>query len=155
LYFFITTLPFAYFFIIKQKARISRYIAPSVKITYNEKMTQENRQSTRYKEIGKVVCDELCALSGILDDISATGCKIHYSYPVVVDLESEYDLEISPASQYGNTPLRLKCKPQWVNEKEGNTFIGLEIMYSPDANRLSAFITQLEDAAKDPYSDIN
>lgn len=118
-------------------------------------MTQENRQSIRYKEIGKVVCDELCALSGILDDISSTGCKIHYSYPVVVDLESEYDLEISPASQYGNTPLRLKCKPQWVNEKEGNTFIGLEIMYSPDANRLTAFIKQLEDAAKDPYSDIN
>ena len=82
---------------------------------------------------------------------------IHYKdvdvYPIVVDLESEYDLEISPASHYGGNPIKLLCKPQWVNEKEGNTYIGFEIMYSPDAGKLSSFILQLEDSSNDPFSD--
>ncbi|MCR4632290.1 MAG: PilZ domain-containing protein [Treponema sp.] len=116
---------------------------------------QENRQNTRYKEIGKAFSHELCALPGILDDISASGCKIHYTYPVVVDLESEYDLDVSPASHYGPNPIKLRCKPLWVNEKEGNTYIGFEIMYSPDAGKLSAFINQLENSSKDPFSDNN
>ncbi|MCR4579589.1 MAG: PilZ domain-containing protein [Treponema sp.] len=117
-------------------------------------MAQENRQNTRYKEIGKIFSQELCALPGILDDISASGCKIHYAYPIVVDLDSEYNLEITPARQLDNQPLRLRCKPQWVNEIDGNTFIGLETLYSPDANRLAAFIEHLEAAAQDPFSDI-
>ena len=119
---------------------------------YTESMTQEKRQNTRYKEIGKVSSPELCALAGVLDNISVNGCKVHYTYPVVVDLDSEYSLEISPASQYGSQPLRLRCKPQWVNEKEGNTFIGLEILYSPDTARLSDFISQLEKSSSDNFS---
>ena len=122
------------------------------KISYTVLM-QENRQSPRYKEIGKVISHELCALSGILDDISANGCKIHFAYPVVVDLESEYNLELTPARHNDTNPLRLRCKPQWVNEKEGNTYIGFENLYSPDANRLAAFINQLKEAEEDPYSD--
>ena len=115
-------------------------------------MFQENRQNPRYKEIGKVVSHELCAMPGILDDISIRGCKIHYAFPVVVDLEAEYNLEISPASQFGCQPLHLRCKPQWVNEIEGNTFIGFETLFSPDENRLAVFIKQLEEADQEPLS---
>ena len=118
-------------------------------------MLQEKRHNPRYKEIGKVVSSELCALPGILDDISISGCKIHYAYPVVVDLDSEYDLELLPARHFDNQPLRLRCKPHWVNETENCTFIGFEILYSPDAHRLSAFINQLENAEQDPFSGIN
>ena len=52
-------------------------------------MDQENRLHTRYEEIGRVTASELCALPAVLDDISLNGCKIHYSFPVVVDLENE------------------------------------------------------------------
>lgn len=112
-------------------------------------MAQENRQSTRYTEIGRVNAPEICAISGILDDISAEGCKIHYSFPVVLDLENEYELKISPLHNSDETPLNLICIPQWVNEKDGNTFIGFKITYSPDANRLSDFIKYLKNLSTD------
>lgn len=117
-------------------------------------MSQENRQSARYQEIGKVTSPELCSLPGVLDDISSTGCKIHYSFPVVADLETEYELKISPLHNSDEQPLNLICIPQWINEIEGETYIGFKILYSPDANRLNEFITYLQDISKDQIPDI-
>jgi len=117
-------------------------------------MNQENRMHTRYEEIGRVTAPEICALPGVLDDISLKGCKIHYSFPVVVDLENEYDLKISPLHSSINSPLNLICIPQWVKEQEGSTFIGFKIQYSPDANKLNTFINQLEIISKDGIPDI-
>lgn len=118
-------------------------------------MTQENRQETRYEEIGRVMASELCPISGVLDDISAAGCKVHYSFPVVVDLENEYDVKISPLHYSDMEPLHLICQPQWVNEIDGNTFIGFKVLYSPDAARLSKFIDYLEEISKDQLPDID
>ena len=58
-------------------------------------MDEENRQNVRYEEIGRVISPELCALPGILDNISATGCRVHFPVNVIVDLESEFDVKIS------------------------------------------------------------
>ena len=129
-------------------------LADHLKILYTVIMDQENRLHTRYEEIGRVTAPELCALPAVLDDISLSGCKIHYSFPVVVDLENEYDVQISPLHSSINVPLNLICTPQWVKEQEGNTYIGFKIQYSPDANKLSAFITQLEEILKDGLPDI-
>lgn len=118
-------------------------------------MTQDNRQEVRYDEIGRVSATEICPLSGILDDISSTGLKIHYSFPVVLDLENEYDLKIAPLHSTDSTPLHLLCTPQWVNEIEGSTYIGFKVLYSPDANRLSEFIIHLEEINKDILPDID
>ncbi len=117
-------------------------------------MNQENRSHTRYEEIGRVTAPEICALPAVLDDISLNGCKIHYSFPVVVDLENEYDVKIAPLHSAESTPLNLICMPQWVKEQEGSTFIGFKILYSPDANRLADFIKVLESMAKDDLPDI-
>lgn len=117
-------------------------------------MAQENRQSTRYEEIGRVIAPEICELQGILDDISATGCKVHYAFPVVINLENEYELKISPLHHSNESPLNLICVPQWVNEQGGNTYIGFKIQYSPDANRLTQFIAHLDDISKDQMPDI-
>lgn len=117
-------------------------------------MDTEKRNSTRFKEIGKITSQELCALPGILDDISASGLKVHYAFPVVVDLENEYDMEILPSSTTDLTPLKLKCLPQWVKEQDGNTYIGFKILYSPDANRLNDFITRLEELSEDQLPEI-
>lgn len=122
---------------------------------YNGGMTQENRQEPRYNEIGRILAPELCPLPGILDDISSTGCKMHYSFPVVLDLENEYDLKISPLHNSDSTPLHLLCTPQWVNEIEGSTYIGFKILYSPDASRLANFMVQLEEINKDILPDID
>lgn len=117
-------------------------------------MAEENRLSQRYKEIGRVIAPEICALPGILDDISASGCKIHYSFPVVIDLDNEYDIKISPLHQGDQPALHLICTPQWTKEQNESTFIGLKIQYSPDANRLNSFISHLEDISKDQMPDI-
>lgn len=117
-------------------------------------MSEENRQHTRFEEIGRVTAPEICALPGVLDDISASGCKIHYSFPVVIDLENEYEIKVSPLHQPDQLPLNLICIPQWVKEQDGNTYIGLKIQYSPDANRLSTFISHMEEISKDQLPDI-
>lgn len=114
----------------------------------------ENRQNTRYKDIGRVMAPEICSVSAILDDISAEGCKIHYTFPVVAELETEYELEISPSKNHGNNPLHLICVPQWVKELEGQTQIGFKIQYSPDANNLAYFISQLEQESSEDDLDI-
>ncbi len=129
-------------------------LADHQKIFYTIPMDQENRLHTRYEEIGRITAPEICALPGILDDISLTGCKVHYSFPVVVDLENEYDVKISPLHGTNGTPLNLICTPQWVKEQEGNTFIGFKINYSPDAHKLEDFIKHLETILKDDYPDI-
>lgn len=124
------------------------------KIPYTFNMDEENRQHTRYEEIGRVLAPELCALPGVLDDISVSGCKIHYSFPITVDLENEYDIKLSPLHHGEQSPLNLICHPQWVQESEENTYIGLKILYSPDANRLKDFIQQLANLSKDQLPDI-
>jgi len=117
-------------------------------------MSEENRQDTRFEEIGRITAPEICALPGVLDDISASGCKVHYSFPIVVDLDNEYEIKISPLHQNEQTPLNLICTPQWVKEQDGNTYIGFKIEYSPDANRLTAFISHMEEISKDQLPDI-
>lgn len=112
-------------------------------------MAQENRQNHRYAEIGRVVAPELCALPGILDNISYAGCKIHFPVSVVVDLEAEYMLKITLSRSVEDTPLQLMCKPMWVTENQGNTQIGLQILYSPDDARLREFISYLQEMGDD------
>lgn len=129
-------------------------LADISQIHYNIRMEQENRLHTRYEEIGRISAPEICALPGILDDISLNGCKAHYSFPVVVDLENEYEVKISPLHGANGTPLNLICIPQWVKEQDGNTFIGFKINYSPDAHKLEDFINHLEKISKDDLPDI-
>jgi len=117
-------------------------------------MDLEKRSNTRYIEIGKITCHELCALSGILDNISANGLKMHYTFPVVVELENEYEVEILPSNGTDSSPLKLKCLPQWANEQDGNTYIGFKILYSPDANRLNEFISHLQELSEDQLPEI-
>lgn len=121
---------------------------------YNAMMDFEKRNTTRYIEIGKITCHELCALSGILDNISATGLKIHYAFPLVVDLENEYEVQILPSNSTTSIPLTLKCQPQWVKEQDGNTYIGFKILYSQDVNRLNDFISHLEELSEDKLPEI-
>ncbi|MCQ2591437.1 MAG: PilZ domain-containing protein [Treponema sp.] len=103
-----------------------------------------NRQSTRFSEMGKVIATELCSLAGILDNISLEGCKVHFPIPVVADLDSEYMLKITLSRNFDEPPLQLLCKPMWVSEENGTTQIGFSFLFSPDVARLRDFIYFLE-----------
>ena len=115
---------------------------------------EENRQSVRYPEIGRVICEELCALPGILDDISLEGCKIHFPVSFSVDLENEFMLKILFSRNPEGSPLQLMARPKWVREASGSTQMGMEILYSPDLNRLKEFISYLSDISVDDDLDL-
>ena len=85
-------------------------------------MNTENRTYTRYKDIGHIIAPELCVLPGIIDDISLSGCKVHYQFPVVIDLDNEYEVKLSPSQNPNENPLNLMCKPQWAKEIDGKTY---------------------------------
>lgn len=102
----------------------------------------ENRKSTRYEDFGRVECDDLSIVSGILKDISLKGCKVHFDMPVSFDPENEYDLKIR-LSRSNLEPLELVCHPQWMNTMNGATDIGFEILRSKDSSRLESYINLL------------
>lgn len=114
----------------------------------------ENRRNTRYHEIGRVTSPELCALPGILDNISSSGCRLHFPVPVVVDLEREYMIKINLSRIPSEEPLQLMCKPMWVSESESSTQIGFSILFSPDENRLHEFINFLQQVNDDVMPEI-
>lgn len=109
----------------------------------------ENRKNPRYPEIGRVIAPELCALPGILDNISLSGCKVHFPVSVVIDLDSEYMIKIALTRSMDEAPLQLMCKPMWVTEDKGVTQVGLEILYSPDDARLRDFVSFLQEMNED------
>ena len=113
-------------------------------------MALEERHSERFDDIGRVEIPELCGISATLENISKDGCKIHYSFPVVVDLDCEYNVSISISrNTQDESPLQLVCQPQWCNECSGTTFVGLKILFSPDASRLKDLITMIEQDSED------
>jgi len=102
----------------------------------------ENRQDTRYPDFGRVECDEISIVSGILRDISLNGCKVHFDVPVSFDPDNEYDIRVR-LSRENLEPLELVCHPQWMNTMNGATDIGFEIMHSKDSKRLENYIKLL------------
>lgn len=124
-------------------------------MSYNQiNMSEENRQDIRYCEIGRVIAPEICALNGILDDISITGCKIHFPCIFELNHDNEYNIKITLSRSPEDTPLQLLCKPIWVKHGAGDTYIGMQNLYSPDENRLKEFIDFLEQLNTDDLPDI-
>lgn len=131
-------------------------VAKDNKKLHTDGMNSIQRQSVRYPDIGRVDAPDLCALPGVLDNISAEGCKIHYVCPVVVDLDNDYELVIHPTRKETDNPFTLLCHPQWVKEDKGLTEIGFSILRSPDFAKLAEYVRLLnsDDEAEDSNSQI-
>lgn len=106
------------------------------------------RKSMRFADIGRIDAPQICVLPGVLDNISREGCKIHYTFPVVLDLDNDYEIKITPAS-CPMKPLTLLCHPQWVKEDKGITEIGFSILRSPDYSRLLGYVDTLGSNAEE------
>lgn len=117
-------------------------------------MANENRIAARYDDMGRVTCNELCAVSGTLNNISKTGCKVSFPDNVVVDLSNEYELTILLAKKSLEAPLQLICEPQWVKETGGSTEIGFKTLYCPDMQRQIKYIEYLEEQDSDDLPEI-
>lgn len=116
-------------------------------------MDSSDRLSERFKDIGRFYSEEVCALPGVLEDISKEGCKIHYSLPVSVDMENDYEAKITFARS-ANESFVLLCHPQWIKEDGDDTDIGFKILPSTDFSRLAKYIEKLkEESSRDDLSD--
>lgn len=104
-------------------------------------MDMELRGEPRFKDIGRVACKELCALTGILDDISTKGCKVHFSCSVSVDMESDYDLTLIPAHSI-HEGFSLIAHPCWYRNIGEMTEIGFRILRSPDTAKYENYIKE-------------
>ncbi len=113
-------------------------------------MNSENRQNVRYEDIGRVDATEICTLPGVLNDISLTGCKVHFPIPVTIDMENDFELKVKPAQKSSEEPLVLICHPQWVKQNDGETEIGFSILRSPDTPQLASYIEELKTNSSDP-----
>lgn len=108
------------------------------------------RKSTRYDEIGRIDAPQICAVPGVLENISKDGCKVHFPVPVALDIENDYELVMTPASTVGGAAgmrFTLLCHPQWAQEGKGSTEIGFAILRSPDYPRFAEFVQTVEDKA--------
>ncbi len=107
-------------------------------------MNSQERLSQRFNDMGRFFCQNICALPGILENISRDGCKICYQLPVSVDMDSDYESKITFARAAG-AQFSLVCHPQWIKECGSTTEIGFRILPSTDYARLAAYIQQLEE----------
>ena len=55
---------------------------------------RNQRNSERFEDFARVICDELCIVSGVLIDISKDGFKAEFNAPCTVDSEKEYLVQI-------------------------------------------------------------
>lgn len=117
--------------------------------------SEENRQETRFIEIGRVDIPDISSMPGILDDISLTGCKIHFPFTVPVELDTEFKVKIILSRNPELSPLNLICKAIWVQDDMDETKVGLQNLYSPDEAKLKEFIKLLKDETFDDFPDIN
>lgn len=107
-------------------------------------MLKEERNSERFDDIGRFEAKELCAFPATLQNISKTGCRVRFQFPVTVDLDEDYDAKITFARVASEGSFQLLCHPQWVKEESGVTEIGFLILPSRDFARLAEYIRQLK-----------
>lgn len=100
------------------------------------------RRHTRYSDFGKVECPAICLVHGVLDDISKSGCKVHFDAPISISLEKDYEIRFR-LSHSAQEPMLLVCHPQWIKENKGSASVGFAILRSPDTAKLESYIMLL------------
>ena len=111
-------------------------------------MKKNNRKQERYDDYGRVDCPKICALSGILDDISLSGCKAHFPIMLSVDKDDEYILSIRSSNKYSASQLTMIAHIQWSSFDGQNTSVGFQFLRSPDTPKLASYISLLKDSSE-------
>ncbi len=106
-------------------------------------MKKDQRRDERFNEMGRVESQNLCVFPGILDDISMTGCRVHFPIPVDLDMDNDYTLNIKFSASNSNS-MEMICKPQWKHTGAGCTEIGFSFLRSPDTPDLTEYVNNLK-----------
>lgn len=106
-------------------------------------MNSDTRKTERYDDIGRVDAPAISPMPGVLDNISMTGCKVHYPFPVTVNPEDDIELSIMFARAATEGRFTLLCHPQWVKNGDDFTEIGFKFLPSKDLVHISDYIEDL------------
>ena len=118
-------------------------------------MKKELRKATRYDNIGRVESEAICPLPGVLDDISLSGCRMHFPALFTLDMENDYQIKFKISYKSNLIAMDLICHPEWQRANEENgTDLGFSFLRSPDTPELVSFISELSSNEKDD-SDIS
>ncbi|MCR5217366.1 PilZ domain-containing protein [Treponema sp.] len=110
-------------------------------------MKKEHRTDERFDEVGRVTADGICAYPGMLDDISASGCKMHFPVNTLVDMEKDYNVKINLSHTGIVEQLELVVHPQWKKDESNETYIGFRILRSPDTPLLNEYIHHMKNSS--------
>lgn len=100
------------------------------------------RKDIRFNDFGRAECTEISPVAGALEDISLSGCKVHYDAPVSINMENDYEIHFR-LSRAGKDALVLMCHPQWFNQKDdGSSEAGFLFLHSLDSEALQSYILQ-------------
>ena len=108
---------------------------------------KNHRNSERFDDFARVICEDLCIVNGVLTDISEKGFKAEFNAPCNIDNEKEYEIQLR-LSRVNAEPLELLSRPMWSNFVDGKTSIGFSILHSKDSARLEQYIKMLKDDKK-------
>ncbi len=118
-------------------------------------MKRKSRMNERFEEIGRVKAEQICILPGVLDDISLSGCKVHFPNPISLDMENDYEISVDFANTELKDTLKLLVHPQWQSADSSETVIGFKILCSPDTPKLKAVIELLKSLKDDDSKNIS
>lgn len=110
-------------------------------------MKKEHRADERFDEVGRVTAEEISAFPGMLDDISLSGCRVHFPVNTTVDMEKDYTVKINLSHTGIVEQLDLVVHPQWVKDESNETYIGFKILRSPDTPLLNEYIEHMKSLA--------
>lgn len=113
-------------------------------------MKAEHRREPRFEESGRVEATDLCELPGVLDDISATGCKVRFPVPIKIDMESDYNIKVKIPHKKFDTTFSIVCKPKWISRCGSQSNVGFIFLCSPGIPFIKRYINYLKaDSAKE------
>lgn len=108
----------------------------------------ELRKDERFRDYGRVECGEICALPGILCDVSQSGLKAAFCADVSMSMDDEYRLRLRIP---GGDPreMRLLAAPAWRSDepRTGRTHIGFALLRAWDFPRFRRHVGGIEESS--------
>ena len=125
-----------------------------ISIHNNIIMKKNCRTDERFSEIGRFESGSLCVLPGVLENVSAGGCKVYFPVSLEPDMEKDYTAQVHFPEPGIKPALTLVCHPCWTFSREGKTFMGFILLRSPDTPGLMSHIAFLRSNSAEESSDI-
>ncbi len=99
-------------------------------------MKKITRKETRFSDIARFESGDLCALPGVLEDVSRNGCRVQFPVSVDLDMEKDYSAVVHFPEHGLKSSLKLVCHPQWLHKHDGKCDVGFSFLRSPDTPEL-------------------